>query len=105
MQKRDETCLYWYLAWAANGFLEHPTIRLSWADVKANKYVRPGTTFAFVSVSSLDGRVLFEVEDDPYQDEEIVELTFDTKALMRGYTMLDHDLRNQLEGAISHSTV
>ena len=105
MKTRDETCLYWYLAWAANGFLAHPTIRLSWADAKANKYVNSGTTFAFVSVSSLDGKVLFDVEDDPYRDEEIVQVTFDTKALMRGYETLDDDLRTQLEGAISHSAV
>ena len=103
MQTKDETCLYWYLAWAANGFPEHPTIRMSWADAKANKYVDPGTTFAFVSVSSLDGRVLFDMEDDPYREDDIVQVTFDTKALVRGYGMLDQDLRSQLERAMAHS--
>lgn len=102
MKTKDETCLYWYLAWAANGFPERPMIRMTWADAKANKYIQPGTTFALVSVSSLDGKVLFDVEDDPYEDTEIVQVTFDTRNLLDSYESVEPELRIQLERAMAH---
>ena len=99
MHTKDETCLYWYLAWVANGF--RSKIRMPWADAKANTYVNPGTTFALVSVASLDGRVLFEVEDDPYRDDEVVEISIDAKALARGHESLDPALRAELDKIVS----